>query len=649
MINAIAIRQHCKAITYFAKTLCVLVVFLPTMVAAKVTSHTVNSNTAMTIKGQAYEVIAGEFEFAIDPNNKVNRVIVDIYQAPTNSDGMVSATATYLVIQPKDPSKRKGALLEVSNRGAKASLRYFNYATSKDDISKAWQLGDGFIQELGLSLVWVGWQADVKANASVLKAELPRVAGVEGTVRSDWTVDKLTTRLELAHRPQLDTIYPVNVTKKDQALLTKRLTRDGLKTVVQAKNWQFSADGKAIEGIFQPAIYELSYPSKDPQLAGLGLAIVRDTAEFLKDEASPYWVPYTIAFGISQTGRFLRHFLHQGFNETETGKLAFDGMFIHSAGAGRGSFNHRFAQPSRDAHRMSAFFYPTDVFPFTSRRVRDPVSKKKQGLLVRHHQDFYPKIFYSNTGYEYWGRAAALIHTHDIYDVEPLPNERIFHLASTQHYIESSDKLVAIAEHAGLYQGNPIDFRVHLRALMAALTNWVVEGQSPPNSRYPTFAQQTLINFGHFEMPNWMNIATPFKPHTAYALNYGKRWADGIIDNQPPKIHSEIIPAVPNTDSNGHELGGIRHPLIEAPIASFIPWSLRYGLFASNELKDFRGSMLKWPRKRILQRYGSERDYLSHINKMIDASVQEGWILARDRARVRQQARWLWEWSMSAN
>ena len=41
-----------------------------------------------------------------------------------------------------------------------------------------------------------------------------------------------------------------------------------------------------------------------------------------------------IGYGVSQTGRFVRHFLYQGFNTDENGRVAFDGFFVHTAGAG---------------------------------------------------------------------------------------------------------------------------------------------------------------------------------------------------------------------------------------------------------------------------------------------------------------------------
>ncbi|KGK00510.1 alpha/beta hydrolase domain-containing protein [Thalassotalea sp. ND16A] len=613
---------------------------------AAVVKQKVLSKTAFTIKDMKLEAISGEFTFHFDPNSVSNQQIVDIDIAPTNSAGLVEAKANFFIIQHQDLKQRKGALVEVSNRGSKASLRYFNHAQRANTPNKASALGDGLIQDLGLSLVWVGWQGDVPVSKNNMYASLPRIIGLGGWARSDWTIDSRKSLLPLAHHENLETVYPVDFLKQKDAWLTLRMGRDNLRSVVPRSQWQFSADGKRISGNFFPGIYELVYPTKDPLVTGLGLAILRDTAEYIKTEKNDYVVPKTIAFGVSQTGRFLRQFLHQGFNETENGEIAFDGMLIHSAGAGRGSFNHRFAQPSRDGHRMSSFLYPTDIFPFTSARVRSKYTNKKVGLLKRRHEYFYPKTFFTNTGYEYWGRAAGLIHTHDVFDIAPLKNERIYHFASTQHYVETPNNLLLIDKKSGMYRGNPLDFKLHLRALLAHLTGWVVDEKQPPKSVYPRFAKQTLINFAHFQLPTWLNMEKPYKPHTAYEVDYGENWQQGVIDNQPPVIVAEILPPVPKLDPNGHELGGIKHPLIKAPIATFLPWVFRYDLFASNEIQDFRGALKKWRKNRILERYADKKSYLNHLNKMTLKSLANGWILARDVTRVRQQGNWLWDWSM---
>ena len=113
------------------------------------------------------------------------------------------------------------------------------------------------------------------------------------------------------------------------------------------------------------------YRSQDPPLVGVGPAAVRDTISKIKYNGAPELglaagaIKRSIAFGISQSGRFLRTYLYYGFNEDESHRKVFDGVMPHVAGSGRGSFNHRFAQPSRDGHPFINFFYPTDIFPFT--------------------------------------------------------------------------------------------------------------------------------------------------------------------------------------------------------------------------------------------------------------------------------------------
>ncbi|QDP02587.1 alpha/beta hydrolase domain-containing protein [Thalassotalea sp. PS06] len=625
----------------------ILLSLLSAEARSELVRHQIDSDKEFKLEGTTYQAISGQFYFEFDPKHSANKAIADIELAPTNAKGNVEASANFFIIQAKDPKQRKGALVEVSNRGSKAALRYFNDATSNKKPDAAKWLGDNYIQKLGLSLVWVGWQGDVSPGANVMLAQLPVLQGVEGYARADWTLDSPHSKLSVAHRPGIEAIYPIDLSMKDRAWLTRRTGRDNLKVVVSKDRWQLTKDGKIIIGDFQPGIYELVYPTKNPQVAGVGLGIIRDTGEFLKHGESQFRVPKTIAFGVSQTGRFLRQFLYQGFNESEQGALAFDGMLVHTAGAGRGSFNHRFAQPSRDGHRMSAFFYPTDIFPFTSSPMRSQITRKKDGLLKRYHEAYYPKIFYTNTGYEYWGRAAGLIHSHGVYDVKPLANERIYHLSSTQHFVQSAKDMTVVDKDAGLYRGNPLNFFPQLRALLGHLSSWVLNDEQPPASQYPTYAAQTLTNFSHYQLPEWLTIDKPYKPHTAYEVDYGKDFKQGLIDNNPPLILAEIVPPVPKVDSFGHELGGIRHPLVEAPIGTFLPWSLRSGKFASNEMEDFRGSVYKWPKQQILKRYPNKQHYLRHINEMIDKSVKQGFLLQQDKNKIRQQAREFWDWNMS--
>ena len=151
---------------------------------------------------------------------------------------------------------------------------------------------------------------------------------------------------------------------------------------------------------------------------GLGPTAIRDMVSTLKHDGiedlsiAPAAIDRAVGFGISQSGRFLRTFLYYGFNEDEKRRRVFDGVISHVAGGGRGSFNHRFAQASRDAHPFMNFFFPTDIFPFTDVEQLDPETGVRDGILThRLERKFWPKIFYTNSSYEYWGRAASLIHT----------------------------------------------------------------------------------------------------------------------------------------------------------------------------------------------------------------------------------------------
>ena len=468
---------------------------LPLMIAfaalatgnAGVTRVEITRRLPVTVPGAgAYEDVRGTVHFAFDPANRYNSRIVDLDKAPRNEAGLVEASADFRVLRPASGGSR-ALWLEVSNRGGQASLRYFN-AAGRDE-----PFGDGLLMRLGLTVAWVGWQWDVPRRDGLLRLSLPVATdgeeALQGLVRADWTVDQPAVSLGLGHRGHVH--YPV-VDPQDAAnVLTVRDGRDAPRTVVSRDRWHFTDDSVVLQGGFEAGqIYELVYRARDPRPIGLGLAAIRDIASHAKgDSAGVFAAPRTMAFGVSQTGRFLRHYLYQGFNTDEDGRRALDGMLVHTAGAGRGSFNHRFGQASRDAHRYSAFFYPTDIFPFTGREQIDPVTGQRDGLLSHaFNANHIPRIFYTNTGYEYWGRAASLLHTSvdGTADIAPAPNVRIYHIAGAQHTaggFPPSDSARLLP--AWTFRNNTLNFLVTLRALAADLVEWVVDNRPPPPSAFP--------------------------------------------------------------------------------------------------------------------------------------------------------------------
>jgi hypothetical protein len=487
-------------------------------------------------------------------------------------------------------------------------------------------------------------------------------------------VDRPTRTLHVGHRdhvayPVIDPAHPDNV-------LTERDGRLAPRRVIPRDEWRFAReeDGRVVadathiyraSGFRAGKIYELVYRARDPKVVGLGLAAIRDIISYSKyDPTSPFPVRHGIAIGISQTGRFLRHFLYQGFNTDERGRKAFDGLMIHTAGAGRGSFNHRFAQPSRDAHRYSAFFYPTDIFPFSSRSQTDPITGVTDGLLAHQHDDAnLPYVFYSNTGYEYWGRAAGLVTTSadGRRDIDLFPNERFYHLASGQHFVgrfppPEESKLPG----SEAYRGNPLDFLVTMRALLTRMVEWVRDGEEPPPSTYPRIDAATLVGLKEVNFPTVPGVTFPSVAQEAYRVDYGPRWSEGIIDLQPPKLGPPFPTLVPQVDMFGNELGGVASVEILAPLATYTPWNLRTGFpGGTDELTDFLGTYIPLPkseaereatgdtRPSIASLYNDKRAYLELARRAARSLVTKRTLLEEDVAKVVQRAADHWDWVMA--
>jgi hypothetical protein len=661
-----------------------LLLFAPAIASAEVVRVEIESREVI-LDGRSfgvigpYEKIVGVIYFAFDPDNPYNARIVDLALAPRNADGRVEAWANFTVLRPVNPVPGGGvALIEVSNRGGKASLRYFNRASAGGfDPTDPEHFGDGLLMRLGLTVIWVGWQWDVPLQEGRLRLHVPVAVGEEGEpivgmVRADWTVDRPTQVLDLAHRNHV--AYPVYGPDGPRVVLTERDGRMAERRIVPRSQWRFArieGDGVVtdptriyMESGFTPGkIYELVYPSKDPRVVGLGPAAIRDVISYAKyDPSSPFPVDYGIAIGISQTGRFLRHYTYQGFNTDEQGRKALDGLMIHTAGAGRGSFNHRFAQPSRDAHRYSAFFYPTDIFPFTSRTQTDWQTGRTDGLFAHaFNEEDLPKIFYTNTGYEYWGRAAALIHTSvdGESDIELYPNERIYHLASGQHFVgryppPDNSRLA----DSGAYRGNPLDFLVTMRALLVRMMEWVKEDAAPPPSAYPTIAGETLVPLDGVNFPDLPGVEFPAVAHEAYRVGYGPRWwSEGIVDIEPPALGIPFPKRVSQVDELGNELAGLRSVEILAPLATYAPWNLRTGYpGGTDELADFIGTYIPLakteadrqaaddPRPSIEALYASKEAYMEAVTRAARSLVEQRVLLEEDFDAVVARASSHWDW-----
>jgi len=698
--------------------LILLVLPLTTSVQARVDRVEIDERTVVydgetTGSHGRYELIRGRIYFSYDPAHPRNQSITDLALAPRDDRGRVTSWTEFVILQPTVVEMRRGiGMIEVVNRGRPAALRYFNDAPAEfaDLSSDPDALGDLLLLRQGLTLMWLGWQWDVPRDDGRFRLHVPRAQAADGSpitgwVRSSWVVDDTLYTLPLGHRDHV-AYRPVTFDHPDHRL-TVRTGRNAPRETVPRSAWRFGrveapeldslhrsrgaqnpADGEelsqpsrsadsTVNGAFRSVvpdsqhiaipggttpgnIYELTYRAADPAVVGLGLAAIRDAVAYLKyDVRSVAPVDRVFGLGISQTGRFLRQYLYDGFNTTEDGRMAFDGMMVLTAGGGRGSFNHRFAQPSRDGHRYSAFFYPTDLFPFTSRTQTDEVAVKSDGVHAHLEDSTHaPRTMYINTGYEYYGRAASLIHTtpNGRYDVAPPETDRIYHLASTQHVPGALPDSSASTQPEFL-TAHPVDTRTMYRALLVGMVNWLDHDTPPPPSAFPSMAGGTLVPIDQLDMPRPDGVQVPSVVHTAHRIDYGPAWdRRRVITRQPPLVGPAFGMRVPQVDSIGNERGGVRPVAVQAPLATLTPWRLRTGKPHPRELEDFYGGMIPLsvteasrdmrgdPRPTVFDLYPARDAYQARVREAADRLIEAGFLLFEDRQDEIDRAMQLWDW-----
>jgi hypothetical protein len=616
-----------------------------------------------------FEKLTGTIFFEVDPANPANRIITDLDKAPRNAAGRVAFSSDFYLIKPKDPSRGNGTLLyEVSNRGGKGMVGFFNFASGRLDPDTAEQFGDGFLLERGFTLMWIGWQFDPPQRDGLLRVYAPVARGadgqpIRGVVRSDFVVTETSKQASLADRNHI--AYAVATANDPAAVMTVRDTVEGARRTIPRSQWQFTEDGLGVRltaGFEPKKIYEVVYTSANPPIVGVGPAAVRDTISRLKYGAAPELglaqgaIRRAIAFGISQSGRFLRTYLYYGFNGDEANRKVFDGVMPHVAGAGRGSFNHRFAQPSRDGHPYLNFLYPTDIFPFTDQPQRDPHTGVEDGLLSHATKpEHMPNIFYTNTSYEYWGRAASLIHTRvdGTGDIPPPANVRAYLLTAGQHGVAAFPPSRTIGQQAN----NPLDYRWVMRSLLISMNRWITDHTPPPANAIPRVADQTLVAPDKLAFPKIPGVNVATTPHKAYRADYGPDFiSKGIVTVEPPRVGPAYPILVPQVDADGNEVAGIRVPELTVPVATYTGWNLfneRSG--PTTVVSSMQGSFIPLsrtradreragdPRQSVAERYRGREEYLTLIGKAAQDLVQQGYLLKDDVPRIVEQAGTRWD------
>ena len=621
-----------------------------------------------TLEGRAfgdvgpYEKLVGRVFGEVDPEAPENAVITDIELAPRNPRGMVEYVADLLILRPLEPSKGNGRIFyELNNRGRMLSLGQLNDARSGgNDPTTAADAGNGFLMRRGYTFVSSGWDTTAAPDGTRLRIAAPIAANPDGSpivgpALEEFVVDNDST-------PTGTLTYPAASRDTARASLTVRTRYTDVPEPIDAGGWEY-IDARTIRlrppgtRFEQGRLYELAYPGRDPQVAGLGFAAVRDVVAFLRhaatdDEGAPNplagSVEQVLTMGISQAARFLRDFVHLGFNGDERGRQVFDGVLNWIGGASGGFFNYRFAQPFRTHRQHIARWFPEREFPFANHLLTDPVTGRSDGRLERcRATGTCPRLMEANSANEYWVKGASLLHTDlEGNDLPDPPEVRFYLFSSLPHAAGIGSSGLGICRHPR----NPLVANAGLRALLVALDEWVATGAEPPASRVPRRADGSLT----IPLPREM-VGFPSIPGVLYTglmstgdlFDYGSDFAEGILTTLPPASAGSPYPVfVPRTDADGNDLAGIRLPAVAAPRATFTGWALRAPEFGGPDLCDAAGQQIDFavtraerlasgdPRRSLEERYPDSRAYVEAVAAAAQALAGERLLLDEDVERI---------------
>ena len=358
------------------------------------------------------------------------------------------------------------------------------------------------------------------------------------------------------------------------------------------------------QGITLPSFVDAQ--GKTRFIEGVGFAAVRDFADFLRyGSADRAGMPNplagiinrSLAFGYSQTARFLKTMLLNGFNMME-GRRVFDGMHLQGGAAGLLPILQSSTGPTSNATAA----VPTFIDP-TKRGFNEiPLTYADIMKSVIARGEIPPRVRVTNMTTDYLSIRASLARTGERGTIEaPIPtNVRIYDVTGASH---------AIVRGPGCtFPRGLLDWFPVMRATLHHLDRWVSHNIPPP----PT---------------NLMPLEA--------------RPDDTTVLQSPPHFPGAVVQA-PKRDQDGNFLGGVRLPDVEAPLGvhgnqnapltDFL-CSLSASYVAFTKTKAEREASGD-KRLSVEERYGSRAEYLNRIRIAAARLVADGYLLDEDAAII---------------
>jgi Alpha/beta hydrolase domain len=643
---------------------------------ARVIKIVVEQRQSPAYNGQAFgktgqfELLTGHFTGELDPNDPHNKIINDIQLAVRNAHGVVEYTGTFAIAKPIDMSKASGVLMySVPNRGNGAPA----------------PTADGHVSVVS------GWQGDVRARENLQTIVVPIAKNADGSpVTGPFTArfinsPKGANTLALASAVSA-VVYQVPATLDTaKATLTKRASEDGPRTTIAGTEWAFADCSKtpfpgtpdatkicAKDGFDAAMLYELVYTAKDPLVLGIGYAATRDFNSFLRYEdkdaegtANPLakQIKFAISEGNSQSGNFLRSYIHLGFNQDEKNRIVWEGSNPHIAGR-QLAMNYRFAVAGGIANPYEpgsdGVLWWSD-YPDAARH------RKTAGMLDRcAATKTCPKIIETFGGLEFWDLRMSpnLVGTDAKEDI-PLPsNVRRYYFPSTTHGGGRGGFNVAPAAvpNGCTLPANPNPESDTLRALRAALVDWVVKGTEPPASHYPKLhpksaeegqlvaATKTAMGFPSIPgAPSPDGIVNSLHDYD-WGPDFNYNDLSGVITKAPGSIRQVLPTLVPKTDADGNDLGGVASVLRQVPLGTYVGWNVTASGFNQGKICGLNGGYIPFAKTKaerlvandtrlsLEERYGTHEKYVALVKAAAAKAVADRFLFQEDADKLIAQA-----------
>ena len=463
--------------------------------------------------------------------------------------------------------------------------------------------------------------------------------------------------------------------------LTFRTEVDGYKTIIPSDQWAFGrcplgrsslepseTDLCVFDGLRPDRLYELIYPATNPMVMGLGYAVTRDVASFLRNQpVDDVGNPNPIArdtrevgitrvygSGSSSTGMYLRDFLYLGFNEDEQHRKVFDAVNIQIPGSHRLFANVAFADPNTysrqdDRHHFLSTSYP----PMQYGVITDPLTGIRDGILKRPKTD--PLVFHTDTENEFWTMKASL----NVHDGLGRPifvpdNVRLYLLSNFQH--SGGNPGLSVPGPPGMCANatNPNYNGPTNRALLMALDAWADRGVEPPPNRYPRVENGTLVSLEEYlgSFPEIPGAAVTTVVTELSLLNFGPAFGStgGTLTQLPPSVGPAYTVLVPVADADGLNPVGILPMEVRAPLGTNVGWNVRAEGRRQGNLCGLAGSFFPFAKTRVErertgdsrlsleERYTNHNGYVGAVRHAAEELMQERFLLQEDVDRFIQSA-----------